>query len=233
MTGMSFNSYRVNSRKDKVRIADGTYSSIVGHSDIFATSLLSFVLHVSNFTLNLLSISHLTKSLNYSLIFLPSDCVFQDLKTKMTIGMGHEKDGLYLLDSSSQSSIVPSAIKMDISPTITDELFQWHHHLGHPSFSLLGKLFPKFQSFSNNVHCESCQLAKHCRSVYLLSNNRSLSCFSIVHYDVWGPFPVTSLRGFRYFVTFVDDYSHVTWVYLWTSRKDRGGLLAPTSKFGC
>lgn len=126
MTGLSilFKFYRVSSGKNKVCIADGTYSSIVGHGDIIATSLLlSSVLHVPNFTLNLLSISHLTKSFNCCVTFFPSHCVFQDLKTKTTIGMGHEKDGLYLLDSSSQSSIAFSAIGTDISPTTIDEMF--------------------------------------------------------------------------------------------------------------
>jgi transposase InsO family protein len=36
----------------------------------------------------------------------------------------------------------------------------------------------------------------------------------LVHSDVWGPSRVTSKLGFRYFVTFVDDYSMVTWLYL-------------------
>jgi hypothetical protein len=33
--------------------------------------------------------------------------------------------------------------------------------------------------------------------------------FEIVHSDVWGPFS-TSLDGFKYIVTFIDDLSRVT-----------------------
>lgn len=57
--------------KDKVRIVDGYYSFVARNGNIPATSnlLLSFILHVLNFTLNLLSISHLTKSLNCSVTF--------------------------------------------------------------------------------------------------------------------------------------------------------------------
>jgi len=29
-----------------------------------------------------------------------------------------------------------------------------------------------------------------------------------------GPCPISSKLGFRYFFTFVDDYSRVTWLYL-------------------
>ena len=45
-------------------------------------------------------------------------------------------------------------------------------------------------------------------------NKRASAPFELVHYDVWGPCPVTSPIRFKYFVTFVDDFSHVTWLYL-------------------
>jgi hypothetical protein len=35
----------------------------------------------------------------------------------------------------------------------------------------------------------------------------------IVHSDVCVPMPSTSLRGYVYHVTFIDDYSRKTWVY--------------------
>ena len=36
--------------------------------------------------------------------------------------------------------------------------------------------------------------------------------------DVWGPSPVTALNGYRYYVSFIDDYSRCTWVYLLTKK---------------
>ncbi|KAJ9553858.1 hypothetical protein OSB04_017903 [Centaurea solstitialis] len=44
--------------------------------------------------------------------------------------------------------------------------------------------------------------------------------FELVHYDVWGPCPVTSKLGFKYFVTFVDDYSLTTWLYFMKNRSE-------------
>ena len=35
---------------------------------------------------------------------------------------------------------------------------------------------------------------------------------------MWGPCPVVSPTEFRYFVTFVDDYSQTTWLYLIKNR---------------
>lgn len=127
---------------------------------------------------------------------------------KRTIGLGHEKDGLYILDSS--SLVTTFAIKRKDSST-TDELIMWHRRLGHLSFHIVRKIFPHI-SFNHSVsNCEPCQLVKHCRSNYAISINKKSSIpFYIVHSDVWGPTPTTSLSGFKYFVTFVDDYSRVT-----------------------
>ena len=44
--------------------------------------------------------------------------------------------------------------------------------------------------------------------------------FKLVHYDVWGPCLVTSKTGFRYFVTFVDDFSRMTWIYFMKNRSE-------------
>lgn len=70
--------YYICSRKDKVCIADGSLSSITGQGDILITPdlCLSSILHVPKFSLNLLSISHLTKTLNCDVTFFPSYDVF-------------------------------------------------------------------------------------------------------------------------------------------------------------
>ena len=41
-------------------------------------------------------------------------------------------------------------------------------------------------------------------------NKRASAPFELVHSDVWGPCPVMSPNRFQYFVTFIDDFSHVT-----------------------
>ena len=45
-------------------------------------------------------------------------------------------------------------------------------------------------------------------------NKRVFAPFELVHYDVWGPFLIWSPNGFKYFVTFVDDFSRVIWLYI-------------------
>ena len=51
-------------------------------------------------------------------------------------------------------------------------------------------------------------------------NKRASSTFELVNSDVWGPYPVLSPTGFKYFVTFVNDFSRVNWFYLMKSRSE-------------
>ena len=72
-----------------------------------------------------------------------------------------------------------------------------------------------------SLDCESCLFAKHHRLSYSPRVNKRVSApFELVHSDVWGLCPVVSPTGFRYFITFVDDYSRTTWLYLMINRSE-------------
>ena len=68
------------------------------------------------------------------------------------------------------------------------------------------------------MNCESCQYAKLHR-VHLSPrvNKQASAPFELVHYDVWGPYSVMYPTIFKYFITFVDDFSRVTSLYLMKS----------------
>ena len=51
-------------------------------------------------------------------------------------------------------------------------------------------------------------------------NKLASAPFELVHFDVWGPCPILSPTGFKYFVSFGDDFSRVTWLYLMKSRSE-------------
>ena len=66
-----------------------------------------------------------------------------------------------------------------------------------------------------SLKCESCQLDKHvCNSFPSRTQNKVEPLFSVIHFDIWGPSCFPSTLGFQYFVTFIDDYSRCTWLYL-------------------
>lgn len=55
---------------------------------------------------------------------------------------------------------------------------------------------------------------------FISNNSLSTNSFDLVHIDVWGPFNPSSVDGFRYFLTIVDDHSRYTWIYLLKSKSD-------------
>ena len=42
----------------------------------------------------------------------------------------------------------------------------------------------------------------------------------MIHSDVWGITPVISHANYKYFVTFIDDYSKYTWIYFLRSKSE-------------
>ncbi|KAJ9547159.1 LOW QUALITY PROTEIN: hypothetical protein OSB04_019702 [Centaurea solstitialis] len=75
-------------------------------------------------------------------------------------------------------------------------------------------IMPTLSSLES-FECESCHLGKHTRGVFpKCVNNRVSAPFSLVHTHVWSPSRVCSTLGFQYFVTFSDNYSRSTWLFL-------------------
>jgi len=61
--------------------------------------------------------------------------------------------------------------------------------------------------------CDACQRGKSHQLPYPKSTSVSTSPMDLVFSDVWGPAP-TSVGKNSYCVSFIDDYSKFTWIYL-------------------
>ncbi|GKA27428.1 retrovirus-related pol polyprotein from transposon TNT 1-94, partial [Tanacetum coccineum] len=179
-----------------------------GTIEISPTLKLSNCLYVPALSHKLLSISHVTKELNCSVIMQPTFCILQDIRTGAIIGRGTERQGLYYVDELTTSGTVMLA-----HGTSEREAWLWHRRLGHPSGSYLHTLFPKLFPLNKPISCETCILAKSHRQTFKPSNTRVKVPFSLIHSDVWGPAPVIGGQSFRYYVIFVDDCTRMTWIY--------------------
>ena len=66
---------------------------------------------------------------------------------------------------------------------------------------------------TENFDCVSCQLGKQPALPFNSSESISIDIFDLIHSNVWGPSPVFSIGGSRYFIIFVDDYSRYSWIF--------------------
>ena len=62
--------------------------------------------------------------------------------------------------------------------------------------------------------CKGCSLGKHTRKPFHNSETRSKEILDLIHSDACGPIYEKSLGGHLYYVTFIDDHSRKTWLYL-------------------
>ncbi|RVX02576.1 Retrovirus-related Pol polyprotein from transposon TNT 1-94 [Vitis vinifera] len=215
-----FSSITTTSDLPTVTLANGsqTVAKGIGLALPLPSLPLTSVLYTPECSFNLISINKITRTLNCSITFSDKFVTLQDRSTRKTTGIGRESQGLYHLTSDSYPTV---CISIDVPLLI-------HSRLGHPSLSKFQKMVPRFSTLSS-LSCESCQLGKHTRvSFPKRLNNRAKSPFELVHTDVWGPCRTASTFGFQYFVTFIDDYSRCTWLFL---MKNRAELFSIFQKF--
>jgi len=78
----------------------------------------------------------------------------------------------------------------------------------------------------SSLGCESCELGKHHHATFQSRvNSRSSFTFELVHSDVWDPSRVPSIKDFRYFLLFIDDFSRMTWLYLLKERSEVSSVI--------
>ncbi|CAN0840535.1 Retrovirus-related Pol polyprotein from transposon RE1 [Linum grandiflorum] len=129
-------------------------------------------------------------------------------------------DGHVVSDSVSGSVSGCSSFSVNLS-----DWNLWHHRLGHPNDLRLCTMFRnKWLSgngiFDQNHKCVHCLQAKFSQRSFSTSTTVYSEPFELVHTDLWGPSPVTSRMGFRYFVLFVDHATRFTWVYFLRQKSD-------------
>ncbi|XP_071687473.1 uncharacterized protein [Rutidosis leptorrhynchoides] len=203
--------------KTKIKTANGGIIQVKGGGTVEISPNLNLknCLYVPDLSHKLLSISHVTKELNCTVLLHPTFCILQDIRTGEIIGRGTERDGLYYVDEVTKDGRIMLA-----HGTPDRQAWLWHRRLGHPSAGYLHILFPNLFSSNNSIECETCILAKSHQNSFKTSNTKTERPFALVHSDVWGPARVNGGHSFRYFLLFIDDCTRMTWTYFLTNKSE-------------
>jgi hypothetical protein len=68
--------------------------------------------------------------------------------------------------------------------------------------------------------CKGCAQGKNVKLSFPNSDSRDERVLDIVHSNVCGPMSTTSLSGYVYYVSFIDDYSGKIWIYLLKAKNE-------------
>ncbi|KAL0556854.1 hypothetical protein IC582_005371 [Cucumis melo] len=110
----------------------------------------------------------------------------------------------------------------------------------HPTLALLNKTVccefltepPKFYIYAifisppfskldvSSLSCDVCIRAKQHRVSFPSQPYKPTQPFTLIHSDIWGPSKVTTSLGKWWFVTFINDHTRLTWVYLITDKSE-------------
>ena len=115
----------------------------------------------------------------------------------------------------------PRPVSRCLSARVQDNNWLWHCRYGHLNFSGLKTLYQKNMVIGlppiqlQTDICDECTVGKQpCDSFPTAPAWRAEHILELVHSDLCGPINPASCSGKRYFLTFIDDYSRKTWVYL-------------------
>lgn len=222
-----------------IRVATGEYEKVAGIGTVVISKniILNSVLYVPNLDFNLISPIKLMRDLKCITILTPFGCIFQALTSEILhalssgemIGSDKVRDELYHLEVENPRKIPVSSsfhVSSLFQVSSQNNVMLWHRRLGHPNFHYLKKLFPKLLNKSpSDYNCEVCQISKHVRHSYSPLPYKSSHPFHLIHSDVWGPSRVKSISGARWFVTFIDDHTRVSWVFLMKEKSEVGKIF--------
>jgi hypothetical protein len=178
---------------------------------------LKNILHVPTANKSLVSVHKLTSDNNALIEFHPNVFLIKDRVTKRVIHQGKCKGGLYPLRPEEKS-------RKQVFGAIKPSTSRWHSRLGHPSFFVVERVvknngLPCVSDESPNSMRDSCLRAKSHQLPYPKSTSVSSAPLDLIFSDVWGPAP-TSVGRHTYYVSFIDDYSKYTWIYLVKKKSD-------------
>ncbi|KAJ9547882.1 hypothetical protein OSB04_020425 [Centaurea solstitialis] len=208
-------------RKDRsnLRVGEGTplIAEAVGSYSLSLPSGLVLELnncyYIPNMIKNVLSFDLLVDQgfyykYSYKMISVFKDNIFYFKATPV--------DGLYTVNLKDNNSEIYHISKR--SKDIEDQTYLWHCRLGHINkkrveLLLKGGFLGNFdyKPFDN---CESCLSGKMTKQPFNSENERATDLLEIIHTDVCGPFSHVARGGYRYFITFTDDFSRYGYVYL-------------------
>ncbi|XP_022156747.1 uncharacterized protein LOC111023586 [Momordica charantia] len=195
---------------------------------------LQNLLHVPQIAKNLISLSLFAKDNHVFFEFHPSNYFVKDLTTGQLLFQGTVHDELYQFELRKASSQKPFSVSStsNNSPTIFNSILQysnspmlhapitcntsvldiWHRRFGHSFFLPIVQTVMRSCNKTSTL-CHVYAIGKAHNLPFPTSQTVYTTPLQLVVADLWGSAYVSSQNGFRYFLSFVDSYSHHTWIY--------------------
>lgn len=192
---------------------------LYNHLNKESTARLKNVLYVPTLNGNLMSVNKLTEA-GFDVQFADL-CCYIKFKGKV-VAVADKSEGLYKLK---QKVCSESSLKVNHAESC---IHYWHRVFGHRDVEAI-KLMIKEHANDKVVLsecrikevCDTCLKGKMSRTPFPdKSSSVSSAPLDLIHTDICGPMQTSTRSGKRYVLTFIDDYSRYTVVYLLSNKSE-------------
>lgn len=170
---------------------------------------LKDTLFVPDLRSNLVSVAKITDT-GHAVTFTKDSATITDQEGRVRLS-AVRKNNLYFLSQNSQFAKVSAIVSQE-------DLKEWHEKLGHLNFKDVVKIIKDTMGLDAEKvkipECDVCIRGKMTSVPYTKSKSPCKETLRIVHSDVVGKTRVQSLNGAKYFVSFIDDASRWSEIYL-------------------
>nr|GFB17386.1 integrase, catalytic region, zinc finger, CCHC-type, peptidase aspartic, catalytic [Tanacetum cinerariifolium] len=152
-----------------------------------------------------------------------------------------DKNGVDLIKGSRGSNLYTISVEdmMKSSPICLlskaskNKSWLWHRHLNHLNFSTINDLarkdlvrgFPRLK-FEKDHLCSTCQLGKSKKHTHKpKATNTNLEVLNTLHIDLCGPMQVQKIKGKKYILVIMDDYSRFSWFKFLRSKDETSDVV--------
>lgn len=203
---------------------------------------LKNVLYIPDARVNLLSVRKMEMA-GLTVTFADGKVLIR--RGSEVVAVGERRGKLYELNLSLSEGTNDSSFYS--CGRVPKEMEIWHRRFGHLSAKGLEQLVrndmvrglkTNVRKSSEKIVCEACVAGKLNRKPFVTSEGRQSSrVLELIHSDVCGPVTPVGVGGERYFVTFIDDWSRFTVVFLLNSKDQvlgafRDYVATVSAKFG-
>ena len=168
------------------------------------------VLHVPELRTNLLSILYLTRQKQFTLMIDAREMRFKHDNTLLFTTQINENNAAFL-DGSTDANLESASF----ITTLPVDNSLWHRRLAHHDYNsvkymiskqLVTRIDIKSKQAPDPI-CEPCLSGKMNANPFPSSTTRASKPLKLIHTDLHGPFKVRTMSGYRYWITFIDDYT--------------------------
>ncbi|GJS89286.1 putative ribonuclease H-like domain-containing protein [Tanacetum coccineum] len=185
--------------------------------------VISRVYYVEGLGHNLFSVGQFCDS-DLEVAFRKHTCFVRDIKGT-DILKGSRGTNLYTISIDEMMKSSPICL---LSKASKSKSWLWHRRLNHLNFGTINDLarkdlvrgLPRLK-FEKDHLCSACQLGKSKKFSHRpKSENTNMEVLHTLHMDLCGPMRVQSIKGKKYILVIVDDYSRFTWVKFLRSKDE-------------